>query len=169
MSKEKITFYKRVGSFLLDFTEIYVPAVAFSLMFIVFMIQVFCRYFLTPLTWPLEFTLIAFIWTTLFGACYARRDLSHVKFTLIYDRIKPGGRLIMRIAGNILLASAFLISLYPSYKYVDFMSFKVSDVLKIPMNIAFCPYIAFLVIMIGRLVYDLVIDFGKLFKRRSLV
>jgi TRAP-type C4-dicarboxylate transport system permease small subunit len=155
---------KRVGSFILDFTEIYVPGFAFFAMFVVFMIQVFFRYFIVPLTWPLEFTLMAFIWTTLFGACYAYRDKSHVVFSLVYDRVKPRSQLMMRIAGNLLLAVAFAVSLYPSYKYVSFMGFKVSDVLKVPMNIAFSPYIFFLVIMIGRLIYDLVVDLKKLFR-----
>ncbi len=155
---------KRIGAFLLDFTEIYIPAVSFSLMFIVFMIQVVFRYFIVPLTWPLEFTLMAFIWTTLFGACYAMRDRSHVKFSLIYDLVKPRGQLLMRIAGNLLLASAFAVSLVPSYSYVKFMSFKVSNVLKVPMNYAFSPYIAFLLIMIGRLIYELVVDSRKLIR-----
>jgi TRAP-type C4-dicarboxylate transport system permease small subunit len=47
---------------------------------------------------------------------------------------------------------------------VDFMSFKHSDVLKIPMNIAFSPFLVFLVIMIARFSYDLVVDLRKLFR-----
>ena len=54
---------KQIAKFLLDVVEVYVPTIAFTLLFIVFIIQVFFRYFLVPLTWPLEFTLIAFIWT----------------------------------------------------------------------------------------------------------
>lgn len=154
----------RFASLILDVIEKYVPAVSFSLLFIVFMVQVFFRYFLVPLTWPLEFTLIAFIWLTLFGACYAKRHSSHVVFTLVYDRVKPKTRLFMRITGNLLLTISFCIALYPSYRYVAFMSFKKSNVLKIPMNIAFSPFIFFLIIMIGRLSYDLFIDFRKLFR-----
>jgi TRAP-type C4-dicarboxylate transport system permease small subunit len=154
----------RVGLFVLDIVEKYVPAVAFALLFIVFMVQVFFRYFLVPLTWPLEFTLIAFIWLTLFGACYAKRYSSHVVFTLLYDKVKPKTQLIMRIVGNTLLVVSFCIALYPSYKYIAFMGFKKSNVLKIPMNIAFSPFIFFLIIMIGRLVYDLFTDMRKIFR-----
>jgi TRAP-type C4-dicarboxylate transport system permease small subunit len=68
----------------------------------------------------------------------------------------------MRIVGNALVFIAFSISLYPTYRYINFMSFKKSDVLKIPMNIAFSPYLVFLIIMIGRLGYDIVTDFKKL-------
>ncbi len=126
------------------------------------MLEIFYRYFLVPLTWTLEFTLIAFIWVTLLGACFAQRDSSHVMFTMIYDRVKLRTQIWMRIAGNTLLFIAFSISLYPTYRYINFMSFKKSDVLKIPMNIAFSPYIVFLIIMIGRLGYDIITDFKKL-------
>jgi len=126
------------------------------------MLEIFYRYFLVPLTWTLEFTLIAFIWVTLLGACFAQRDSSHVMFTMIYDKVKPRTQIWMRIVGNTLLFIAFSISLYPTYRYINFMSFKKSDVLKIPMNIAFSPYIVFLIIMIGRLGYDIITDFKKL-------
>jgi TRAP-type C4-dicarboxylate transport system permease small subunit len=126
------------------------------------MLEIFYRYFLVPLTWTLEFTLIAFVWVTLLGACFAQRDSSHVMFTMIYDKVKPRTQIWMRIVGNTLVFIAFSISLYPTYRYINFMSFKKSDVLKIPMNIAFSPYIVFLIIMIGRLGYDIVTDFKKL-------
>jgi len=126
------------------------------------MLEIFYRYFLVPLTWTLEFTLIAFIWVTLLGACFAQRDSSHVMFTMIYDKVKPRTQIWMRIVGNTLVFMAFSISLYPTYRYINFMSFKKSDVLKIPMNIAFSPYIVFLIIIIGRLGYDIITDFKKL-------
>jgi len=126
------------------------------------MLEIFYRYFLVPLTWTLEFTLIAFIWVTLLGACFAQRDSSHVMFTMIYDKVKPRTQIWMRIMGNTLVFIAFSISLYPTYRYINFMSFKKSDVLKIPMNIAFSPYMVFLIIIIGRLGYDIITDFRKL-------
>jgi TRAP-type C4-dicarboxylate transport system permease small subunit len=161
---EKMRLWKRIGSFILSFFEIYLSSTTFLLLFIVFLLQIFYRYFLVPLTWPLEFILIDFIWLTLLGACFAQRDSSHVMFTMIYDAVKPRTQIWMRIVGNTLVFIAFSISLYPSYRYVSFMSFKKSDVLKIPMNIAFSPYIVFLVIMIGRLGYDIITDFKKLYK-----
>jgi len=166
MVKNK-TILKRIGLIVLDFIEIYVPSVVFIMLFIAFMLQIFFRYFLVPLTWPLEFTLIAFIWITLLGACFAQRDNSHIKFSMIYDNAKPRTKIWMRFTGNILLFISFCISFYPTYKYVNFMSFKKSNVLKIPMNIAFSPYIVFLIIMIGRVGYDIIIDFKKIYQRKG--
>ncbi|MGB2782608.1 MAG: TRAP transporter small permease subunit, partial [Atribacterota bacterium] len=121
----------KIGKLFLDITEIYIPAITFSLLFIAFLIQVFFRYFLVPLTWPLEFTLMMFSWTTLFGACYAMRDDTHVKFTLIYDDASPKVKFWMRIIGNLMLFSSFIIAFVPTYNWVNFMSFKKSNVLKV--------------------------------------
>jgi len=150
------------NSFLFNFFEIYIPSIVFFLLFIVFMLQIIFRYFFIPLTWPEEFVQIAFIWVTLLGACFAQRESSHVKFTMIYDKVKPKTQIWIRIIGNILVFIAFSISLYPTYRYINFMSFKKSDVLKIPMNIAFAPYIVFLIVIIIRLGWDIIEDFKKL-------
>lgn len=155
---DKKPWWKIAGSFLLDFTEIYLPALTFCLLFIAFMIQVFYRYFLVPLTWPLEFTLLMFIWTTLFGACYAHRRNEHVRFTMIYDSASPKYKWRMRVVGNLLLLSSFTIAFWPTYRWIQFMSFKKTNVLKIPMNYAYSPFIVFMVIMIGRFIYDLYVD-----------
>ena len=152
----------KIGKLFLDITEIYIPAIAFSLLFIAFLIQVFFRYFLVPLTWPLEFTLMMFIWTTLFGACYAMRDDTHVRFTLIYDNSAPKVKFWMRIIGNLMLFISFIIAFIPTYNWVNFMSFKKSNVLKVPMNIVFFPYVIFMIIMMGRIAYNLYIDVRKL-------
>ena len=87
-------FFKKTGSFLLDLFEIYIPSVAFSIMFVVFVLQIFFRYFLNrPLTWPYEVTIFGFIWTAILGACFARRYGVHVVFGLIYDKMSPKIRL----------------------------------------------------------------------------
>ena len=162
MKKKNQLIWIKIGKLLIDITEIYIPAISFSLLFIAFLIQVFYRYFLVPLTWPLEFTLMMFVWTTLFGACYALRDNSHVKFTLIYDNATPKVKYWMRIIGNLLILSSFIIAFVPTYNWVQFMSFKKSNVLKVPMNIVFFPYIIFMIIVIGRIAFKLYTDIKKL-------
>ena len=153
---------KRSGSFLLDLVEIYIPSLTFITLFVAFLLQIFYRYFLVPLTWPLELTLLCFIWTALLGGLYAQRDNSHVQFTIIYDMVKPKNQLWMRLVGNFMLLVSFCIALYPSYDYVMFMSYKKSNVMKIPMNLAYFPFVVFLIFMIGRLGFSLFIDFKKL-------
>jgi len=70
----------------------------------------------------------------------------------------------MEILVVILVAFAFLIALVPSWEYVSFMAYKKSDVLLIPLNIAFFPFMIFLADMIVRIAVDLVHDFKSLGK-----
>ncbi len=156
----------KIGQFILDLFEIYIPSVAFSVMFVVFILQIFFRYFLNnPLTWPYEITIFGFIWTAILGACYARRLGIHVVFGIIYDMLKPFWQLIFRLSANGLVFISFIIAFYPTYKYISFMSFQKSTVLQIPFSIAFSPYMVFTILILGHTAYDLVIDFKKLFKR----
>lgn len=148
----------------LDVIEVHLPTLVFFVLFSAFIIQIFNRYFLRPLTWPEELALIGFIWTALLGALYAKRDDRHVVFTVIYDSVSPTTQRWMRIIGNLLLVVAFAMAFLPVVEYVSFMSYKRSNVLRIPMNIAYFPFIVFLIVMTGRLVVDLVRDIRQVLK-----
>ena len=99
-----------------------------------------------------------FVWVALLGGLYAKRDNSHVAFAMVYDAAKPRTQVWMRIAGNILLLVAFAAALVPSWGYVSFMGYKHSDALKIPMTLAYFPFIVFLVDIIVRLAIDIAKD-----------
>lgn len=158
---------RRIGQGALDLVEIYIPSITFLAMFIVMLVQIFFRYFLVPLTWPLEFSLFGYIWTILFSVGYGLRDDSHINFSLVYDRATPKGQRIMRIIGDSLVVVSFCIALYPSYRYIDFMSFKASDAMRLPMNWVYSPYMVFMVIVIGRFGRRLVTDLISLIRGES--
>jgi TRAP-type transport system small permease protein len=155
---------KETGKYLLDFVELYIPFVMFMVLFVVFILGIIFRYFFKPLTWTLELSLMCFIWVSLLGGLYAKRLNSHVKFTMVYDAVSPNVQRWMRIVGNILLVISFGISFVPSYKYIMFMEYKKSNVLKIPMNIVFLPFLFFLAFMTGRYVVDIYRDVKKLIR-----
>ncbi|MDA3811412.1 MAG: TRAP transporter small permease subunit [Spirochaetaceae bacterium] len=154
----------KTGRFLVDTVEVYIPFAAFVTLFVVFILGIFFRYFLKPLTWTLELSLICFIWSALLGGLYAKRDNSHVHFTMIYDAVSPLAQIWMRIVGHSMLVIAFAIGFVPSVNYILFMGYKKSNVLKIPMDIAFSPFVIFLVFMIGRYAIDVYKDMRKLIK-----
>lgn len=158
------TGLKKVAKFIVDTVEVYIPFAAFVTLFSVFLIGIFFRYFLKPLTWTLELSLICFIWTSLLGGLYAKREDSHVKFTMLYDAVSPLTQIWMRICGHTLLVTAFIIGLVPSWNYVLFMGYKKSNVLKIPMDLVFSPFVIFLAFMIGRYSLDIYRDVRKLTK-----
>lgn len=150
----KITL-KPVGKFLLDIVELYIPTLAFVTLFLSFMTQIVNRYFFKPLTWPEELSLLCFIWVALLGGLYAKRSETHVSFGMVYDLLKPRGKARMRIAGSLLLLVAFAIAVKPCWEYVQAMGYRKSDVLKIPINWAYFPFVVFLVDMIVRLALDI--------------
>jgi TRAP-type C4-dicarboxylate transport system permease small subunit len=126
-------------------------------------LQIFFRYVLNrPLIWPYEVSIFAFIWTVMLGACFAKRHNAHVKFNLVYDRMKPRAQTVFRIIGNTAIFSAFCIGLVPTYKYIRFMRIDRSMALGIPFDIAYGPYLAFMVIIIVRVAIDLVNDVRSL-------
>jgi TRAP-type C4-dicarboxylate transport system permease small subunit len=155
---------RRTGQGLLDIIEIYIPTLTFVTLFVVMMLQVFFRYFLAPLTWPLELSLFCYIWTILFSVGYGMRDDSHITFDILYDKASSRGKLFMRIAGNTLVVISFVAAFYPSYKYISFMGFKHSDALQLPMNWVYFPYMVFMVVVIGRLSVQIYKDIQTLIK-----
>jgi TRAP-type C4-dicarboxylate transport system permease small subunit len=165
MAEEKQSVWRKVGQFMLDIPEKYVSSVTFTILFVVFVLQIFFRYVLNrPLVWPYEVTIIAFIWTAVLGACFAKRHNVHVVFSLVYDHMKPRGQLIFRLIGNTLIMVAFAIALPATYDYVKFLRMDRSVALKIPFTVAFAPYLVFMVLIIGRMGYDLYTDIRKLVK-----
>jgi TRAP-type C4-dicarboxylate transport system permease small subunit len=144
--------------FLLDVVELYLPMLAFLTIFVCFMIQIVSRYFFTPLMWPEELALLAFLWAALLGALYAKRREALVSFTMVYDMASPRGQAVMRIAGNLLLIAAFAISIKPSWDFVVFQGYKKSSVLLIPMNLVSFAYMIFLVDITIRYIVDVVRD-----------
>lgn len=158
---------KKTLKAVVDTVEVYIPFAAFVSLFSVFLLGILFRYFFKPLTWTLELSLMCFIWTALLGGLYAKRDNSHVQFTMLYDMVSPLTQIWMRIVGNTLLVTAFAIGLIPSWKYVLFMGYKKSNVLKIPMDVVFFPFVIFLAFMIGRYAIDVVNDI-RLLKKGDL-
>lgn len=150
----KITL-KSVGRFIVNLIELYIPAIAFSVLFISFMTQIVSRYFFKPLTWPEELSLLCFCWVALLGGLYAKRTESHVAFTMIYDMFKPKGKAWIRLIGNSLLAIAMIIAVKPCWEYVSAMSYRKSSILGIPLHWAYFPFIVFLIDMIVRLLLDI--------------
>lgn len=143
-----------------DIIEIYIPVIAFMVMFLTFILQIVMRYiFKYPLTWAYEITVIGFSWTVILGACYAMKHRTHVTFTLIYDSLSKKKAAIIRALGNIIIVIAFIALIVPSYKYVTFMNFQSTSVFKINLSLVFMPFIYFLISIILYTLEEIIEDF----------
>lgn len=136
--------------------ELYIPAASFVIMFLVFILQIFCRYVLrAPVTWAYEITVSCYLWLVVLGACYAQRDRSHVCFTLLYDKLPLRMKALTAFLGNAIIAFAFIASFIPSWQFIAFMQKQVTSVLKIGLNVIYAPYIPFLALMILYAISDM--------------
>jgi TRAP-type C4-dicarboxylate transport system permease small subunit len=164
--KSKFSWISIVFKFIANVCNVYIPALAFIILFLTFVIQIFFRYFLNhPLTWTYEVTVVAYTWVAILAAGYARRLNEHVTFGVVYDKLNEKGKTIFRILGNILIASTYLILIYPAYRDISFLSFKSTSVLKMPMDIVFYPFVVFLAFCIIYSLVDIYKDFCSLIRR----
>ena len=150
---------KRILLFIRDIFEVYLPIVSFGIMFLTFISQVFFRYVIHhPLTWSMEVIVIGFVWTVVFGACYTMRRRSHVKFTMIYDKLAPRPAAITRFLGNIIITGTFISLVYASYKYAIFATYLKTAIFRIPLTVVFLPFTYFLCSIVGYTITEIVED-----------
>ncbi|MDR0719105.1 MAG: TRAP transporter small permease subunit [Treponema sp.] len=158
---------KKVLLLIRDIIEKYIPVFSFILMFVTFVLQVFFRYIIRhPLTWSMEVIVVGFVWTVVLGACYTMRQRSHVKFTLIYDRLPPIPAAVIRMAGNIIIVVTFVSLVFATYKYSLFISFQKTAVFRISYTFIFMPFVYFLCSIVGytlsEIIEDLKVVSGKI-------
>lgn len=147
---------KKIGGFIRDCVELYIPVIAFVVMFCVFVIQIAARYvFNNPVPWAYEVTVMCYVWLVVLGACYAERSRSHVTFTLVYDKLGIKGKAVCGFLGNLLMLIAFIAMFVPSCKMIQQMKMQVTSVFKIGLNIVYAPFIPFMIIMILYIAMDM--------------
>lgn len=160
--------WKRAFIFFLRIFEIYIPTIAFMVMFSVFITQIFFRYVLRdPITWSYEVTVIGFIWAVWFGAIYSLHKKDHVTFSLLYDLASPKTQMVFRLIGNTVVIIALSIALYPIYDFIRFMGRSSSTVLEIPFNLIYMPMLLAFIAFILHMLYDLTCDIRKLLKKEG--
>lgn len=159
---------KKALLFLRDIFELYIPAAAFLMLFVAFVLQVFFRYALnSPLTWTNDIIVVGFVWTVIFGACLTMRARKHVKFTLIYDKLKPRGAALTRLAGNILIVATFLPLVVPSFNYSLFLKFQKTPVFRINYMWIFLPFVYFVVAIAAYTVPEIIEDIQVISGRKK--
>jgi TRAP-type C4-dicarboxylate transport system permease small subunit len=150
---------KKVLLFIRDIIEKYVPVFSFAVMFVTFILQVFFRYIIRhPLTWSMELIVIGFVWTVVFGACYTMRWKSHVKFTMIYDRLSPVPAAFIRMLGNIIIVITFVTLVFASYRYSLFIGYQKTAVFRISYTFIFMPFAYFLCSIVGYTITEIIED-----------
>lgn len=132
-----------------------------TIMFAVFIIQVFFRYVLNnPVGWSEEVIITTWLWTVLWGAAFVLREEEEIRFDIVYSNISENARRVLNAITGIVLIVIYLVSLPAAYRYVSFMKVERSAYLHIPINWLYSVFVIFSVACILRycyLVYNAVI------------
>lgn len=153
---------KKIGRWIADFTEIWLPIALFVFLFIVFILNIVARYvFKTPLNWTFEASVLSFVMIALISSCASYRLEDQVVFDLFYVKAKPKVKNVFRIITHLLVFVVFVGSLPASIKYVVTLP-AVSSILKIPLSIIYSSYLVFMVSTIIRSAYRLYQDIRSL-------
>lgn len=147
---------KKIGAFLQNCVELYIPAISFAVLFILFCFQIIVRYVISKFTdlvvpWTVEIEQMCFLWVAMLGACYVQRGRGHVVFTLVYDALKVKGKAVLSLVSSLLVSFACAVTLLPSLKYVWGLMARqqVTSLLKIPKTVVFFPYVIFTVLILA--------------------
>ena len=142
-----------------DIFELYLPVASFTVMFLLFVVQVFFRYVVRhPLTWTMEIIVHSFVWMVLFGTCVTMRGRVHIKFTMLYDKCKPRLAAALRLIGNIIVVITFAALIVPSWNYSFFVGFQKTPVFRIPFTFMFISFVYFLCSTVAYTVPEIIED-----------
>lgn len=154
---------KKIGKFLLDIIEVYIPIAAFVIMFASFILQVFFRYVVrSPLTWTYELCTITFLWSGMLGALNALRHDDHVVFGLVHDALSEKGKAICDIIASVMCIAVLAMLVSPTWKYLLQQSGRYPSVIKIPFSVIFAPFLIMILGTIGRYIVGIYKAFMRL-------
>ena len=130
--------------------DVVIPNISFSMIFIAFMVAILSRYvFRQPVAWTYEISVLGFMWTMFFGVGKAIELDEHVVFGLVYDTLKPFGKLFCKLLYNTVLIILLAILFIPALK-AALKSTMMTGVLKMPYTIVFAPFFLMLAEIIVR-------------------
>ncbi len=120
-------------------------------MFVVFLLQIGFRYFISrPLSWSEEVCLLCWLWGVLWGSGVVLTDEEEIRMDIIYNAVPDKVRRVFKIITSVILVVLLLISLPASWDYVAFMKRERTASLHIPINYLYSVYMIFAVALIVR-------------------
>ncbi len=154
---------KKITDWIFRIIEVYLPTIAFAVMFVSFIIHIFFRYFLNnPLFATDEIITISYLWLVFLGAACIMREGKHISFTLVYEKRSPKGQCIFRIIGNVVMLVFLVCSLPGCLDFMNFLKMDRTVVLRLPLIVYYIPMFISIVLICIHLAGALVKDFKEL-------
>ena len=118
-----------------------VPMVSFAVVFVTFMMTIFCRYILRfAIPWSYEVSILGYMYCMFFGSGIALKRDEHVVFSLLYDKLSPLGQLISKLVYNAVLVVLIAIIFVPCLNSL-MASTMTTGILKMPYKVVFAPFL----------------------------
>lgn len=119
--------------------------------FLLFILQIVSRYVIRqPVGWTLEACLLCWLWLVFWNSAFTLKDGDHVRFTILYDAVRPTVRRVFGALAALALVAAFALSLPATADFVSFMAIERTSLLKIRFDHVFAIYLVFAVAIILR-------------------
>ncbi len=126
-------------------------AAMLAAMFLLFIVQIICRYLLgLPTGWSNEASVVLWLWLVLWGAAFVLREDEEIRFDLFIAAARPGLRRVMTLISVAALLLLYGVSLPASYDYVSFMKVEKTAYLKLRFDWLFSIYILFTIAVLLR-------------------
>jgi TRAP-type C4-dicarboxylate transport system permease small subunit len=136
-----------------------IPSLMFSTALI--FIQVIMRYvFHHSLSWSEELVRYLYVWETWIGVSYAARNGTHLRITMVKDRLPAAGQKVLELfVTAVWIGFAVFVFIQSAAAVKTIMSFgQVSSALKIPMQFCYASIPVGMVLMIIRVIERTVKD-----------
>lgn len=123
----------------------------FLTLFVVFIVQVTARFgFNRPLPWTDEAAVVLYVWIILWAAAVIVPEREHVVFDLVWNNVSRRARLVMRIAGNLMVGGLAAVAVPATWDYVHFMQRESTPVLGISFLWVFLPFVVLMLALVLR-------------------
>ena len=159
---------KNIIKTIFDIFEIYIPMILFFIVFIFYILIIAYRYiFFESMGDLFELDMIFFMWCAILAASYGGRSNKHIVFSIAYDKFSEKTKLICRIIGDVLIIVTFIILVPHAYESINFLKITRTSKLRIPFDVIYYPFLAFIVLTIIHYAVSLVKDIWNIIQRKK--
>ncbi len=147
MKKTFITYINHIAEF--------IAALMVAALFATFLLQIFSRNFMEqPYSWTLELCLTLWVWIVFFGNAFIVRNREAVTFDIFYQAAGEKLRKIMALISAGAVALAMLLTLAPTWDFINFLNIRSSASLHMSMRSVFSIYMLFMIVVLIRSVWS---------------
>jgi TRAP-type C4-dicarboxylate transport system permease small subunit len=100
------------------------------------------------LSWTLEVTLLAYLWTIFVGSSFSLKNSENICFSLVYDKMSPRVKRFFDLFNSILTVVFLVVALPETTRFVRFMKIQKTSMLELRYDFVYLIFIVFMLALI---------------------